>query len=153
MFTHEEKIQRNKALVKYRGEHPNESLSSIALAFNITKQRVSQILHTEEQKRWYWAGGKQIRQRWQRELRIEVLTHYGNGKCACVGCGESRLACLTIDHIYGWGNQHRKQSKRYGYSFYIQLKRDDYPKGYQTLCMNCQFCKIVLDKSHDKREL
>ena len=33
--------------------------------------------------------------------RIEVLTHYGKGKCACVRCGESRLACLSLDHIKG----------------------------------------------------
>lgn len=148
-FTHEEKRQRNKALIMYRKEHPNKSLSDVALAFNITRQRVTQILHCEDQKRWYRSGGKQIKQKVQRELRVGVLTHYGKGRCACVGCGESRLACLTIDHIHGWGNQHRKKSKRYGYSFYAWLRRNNYPKDYQTLCMNCQFVKMVLDKSHE----
>lgn len=150
MFTHEEKLRRNEALVKHRMEYPNESLSNVALVFSITKQRVSQILHTECQKRWYRAGGKEHQQKWREELKIDVLTHYGNGKCACVGCGESRSACLSIDHIDGGGNQQRKRGERAGYHLYLLLKRNGFPRGYQTLCMNCQFVKVVLDKSHER---
>ena len=76
-----------------------------------------------------------------RNLKIEVLTHYGNGKCACVRCGESRIACLSIDHIGGGGNKQRIGKLRASTTFYRWLKTEGYPEGYQTLCMNDQFVK------------
>ena len=76
-----------------------------------------------------------------RKLKVEVLTYYGKDKCACVMCNESNLACLSIDHINGRGTRHRKGSLRTSHSFYLWLKKNDYPVGYQTLCMNCQFVK------------
>jgi len=82
-------------------------------------------------------------------LKIEVLTHYGNGKCTCVICGENRLPCLSIDHINGGGGQHRKSLGKYGYSgvrFYKWLKDNNFPSGFRTLCMNDQF--LV---EHEKR--
>jgi len=93
------------------------------------------------------------------KVKINTLTHYGKGRLACVICGESRLACLSIDHINGGGNTHRRQLKLErerkisekrsfsGWNFYVWLKKEGYPEGYQTLCMNCQFCKRVLDNS------
>ena len=74
-------------------------------------------------------------------FKAEVLTHYGGGKCACVKCGESRMACLSIDHIEGGGNKQRVGNLRASTTFYRWLKAEGYPKGYQTLCMNCQFVK------------
>ncbi len=56
-----------------------------------------------------------------REEKIKVLTHYGNDILACVACGEKRLACLTIDHIGGGGNKHRKRINKEGNSFYFWL--------------------------------
>lgn len=74
-------------------------------------------------------------------LKAEVLKHYGNGRLACVKCGEDRLACLSIDHIDGGGNIHRKIIARSSGAFYKWLKDKGYPRGYQTLCMNDQFVK------------
>ena len=71
----------------------------------------------------------------------DVLTHYGNGKCACVWCSEGRMACLSIDHIAGGGNKQRKGSLRTSDMFYRWLQKNNYPEGFQTLCMNCQFVK------------
>lgn len=78
----------------------------------------------------------------RQQIKIDVLTYYGNGKCACVKCDESRLACLSIDHIGGGGNKHRKElfGTRSG-NIYNWLIENGYPSGYQTLCMNCQFLK------------
>lgn len=78
--------------------------------------------------------------RWRLHLRIEVLTHYGNGKLACVKCGEDSIFCLTLDHIEGGGNKHKKRIGG-AVKLYPLLKRQGYPKGYQTLCMNCQWKK------------
>lgn len=73
------------------------------------------------------------------KLKEEVLTHYGGGKCACIKCGQADLACLSIDHIEGGGTR-EKNEKGIG-SYYLWLKKNNYPEGYQTLCMNCQFVK------------
>lgn len=86
--------------------------------------------------------------------KVEVLTHYGHGKLACVVCGEKRKDCLSIDHINGKGNEHRKQLHlRSGQPFYRWLKRNNYPLGYQTLCMNCQFIKRMGLREHRKRKV
>lgn len=75
-----------------------------------------------------------------RKLRNECLIHYGGDppKCAC--CGECNIEFLTIDHINGGGNQHRRQlGSRLGIGshFYIWLKKSDFPEGFQVLCYNC----------------
>jgi len=101
-------------------------------------------------KRWYQEVGKQREAIARIEIKTEVLTHYGKGRLACVMCGESRLACLSIDHIAGGGISHRKELNAYGYRFYKKLKRDNFPKGYQTLCMNCQFVKAIFDRTKSK---
>lgn len=74
-------------------------------------------------------------------LKIDVLTHYGNGKCACVRCGYSDIRALTLDHINGGGHQQRRDTGKSGLTFYIWLKQKGYPSGLQTYCCNCQFLK------------
>ena len=103
-------------------------------------------------KSWYQEVGKKREAQARIDIKLETLTHYGNGRLACMMCGESRLACLSLDHIDGSGCQERKRfgSSRYGYKFYLYLKKSNYPKGYQTLCMNCQFVKAVLDRARAK---
>ena len=44
-----------------------------------------------------------VGRRWRLKVKREVLTHYGNDKLACVKCGEENIACLSIDHINGGG--------------------------------------------------
>lgn len=91
----------------------------------------------------YWESRERVRQ-YRMEARREVLTHYGNGKHACVGCGFSDDRALSLDHIDGGG---RKETKG-GVSFYCHLRNNNYPEGYQTLCMNCQFIKRVEKKEY-----
>ena len=82
-------------------------------------------------------------QRWQTKVKTDVLGHYGSGKLGCVKCGFTDIRALSIDHINGDGATHRKVIKMSGQRFYRWLKVNDYPKGYQTLCMNCQFIKAA----------
>lgn len=86
------------------------------------------------------------------KLRLIVLLHYGGSppKCAC--CGTENINVLTIDHIYGGGNQHRKKiGGRLGTKFYLWLIKNNFPKGYQVLCRNCNWIerlrkdKLVMD--------
>jgi hypothetical protein len=74
-------------------------------------------------------------------MKLTVLTHYGNGKCACIGCGFSDIRALSIDHINGDGAQHRRESSTIHSKLYYWLIKHNLPEGYQTLCMNCQFIK------------
>ena len=96
-------------------------------------------------KRSYWENrDKYIAQnrKARSERKIEVLTHYSNGKLSCVRCGFADLRALSIDHINGNGTAHRMiLGKLVGANFYKWLKNNDYPEDYQTLCMNCQFIK------------
>ena len=82
------------------------------------------------------------------QKKTSVITYYGGGKCACVRCGFSDLRALTIDHINGHGNQHRKENHTHtGLHFYKWLISNSYPSGFRTLCGNCQ--SIV---EHERRD-
>ncbi len=64
------------------------------------------------------------------------------GGCICKCCGITQSVFLSIDHIDNNGNQHRKEiQNKGGYHFYTWLKKNNYPPGYQVLCMNCNFGK------------
>jgi hypothetical protein len=75
------------------------------------------------------------------EKKELVLTHYGGSKLVCVKCGFADVRALSIDHINGGGRRHREGSLRSSGSFYSWLMKNNFPEGYQTLCMNCQFIK------------
>jgi len=79
-------------------------------------------------KKQYWRA--------QREF---VLQHYSRNKLCCKCCGEKTYEFLSLDHIKGGGNQHRKKlGSKYIFS---QLISDGLPKGYQVLCHNCNLAK------------
>lgn len=125
--------------------------------FSITRQRVHQILtgykpegYRENKKRYrkrYYATaeGKVARAKCYKKIAVRrkylVLKHYGNGKVACVNCGFSDIDALSIDHIEGGGTAHKKHLRALGNSLYTWLLKNNYPKGFQTLCMNCQWLK------------
>ncbi len=79
------------------------------------------------------------------KLKREVFSHYCGGEARCQECKQiDDLGLLTIDHINGGGNKHRREiGKRNcgGYKIYQWLKRNSYPEGFQVLCFNCQFKK------------
>jgi len=75
-------------------------------------------------------------------LKIEVLTHYGERKLACLKCGFSDIRALCLDHINGKGAEKRRQVNESGWHLHKWLKSHGYPKGYQTLCANCNLIKV-----------
>ncbi len=86
----------------------------------------------------YYAANRELRIARFRESRVrrkrEAIEAYG-GRCVC--CAETELAFLTIDHVNGGGNQHRKVIGG-GDSMYRWLCRNGYPQDdYQVLCFNC----------------
>lgn len=85
---------------------------------------------------------------WRLQQKTLVLTHYGDGKLQCMRCGFEDIRALSLDHIAGGGNEHRKTHKSSA-GIYAYLKVNNYPQGYQTLCMNCQFIKRFENNEHN----
>lgn len=83
------------------------------------------------------------------KIKIIVLTKYGNGKLACVHCGFDDLRALCIDHIDGGGKE-EYDSLPSPDAMYRKLIKNNYPKGYQTLCMNCNWIKRDENKELEK---
>ena len=74
------------------------------------------------------------------QIREEVINFYSNNdpKCAC--CGEKEFAFLSIDHIHNDGAKDRN-TRGTGSNLYRSLKRENFPRGFQILCHNCNMAK------------
>jgi hypothetical protein len=87
---------------------------------------------------------KAFHERCRDELLAAIFGHYGSS-CAC--CGDT--GNLSIDHINGSGAEHRASlaaagaTNVTGQAFYRWLVRNDFPDGYQTLCVPCNASKGV----------
>ena len=77
-------------------------------------------------------------------IKKEVLQQYSIDELKCACCGEKEIVFLTLDHIDGGGNEHRRELAKIGIkggNFYRLLKKQEYPPGYQVLCFNCNLAK------------
>lgn len=76
------------------------------------------------------------------QAKAAVFAAYGD-KCAC--CGETEKCFLSIDHVNNDGAKFRREvlgnRTLAGFHTYRWLMRHNFPKGYQVLCMNCQWGK------------
>ena len=71
------------------------------------------------------------------EIRDKVFAAYGGYICNC--CGETEPSFLSIDHVNNDGAEHgRKIGNSYSYRW---LLINNFPSGFQVLCMNCQWGK------------
>ena len=73
-------------------------------------------------------------------IKCEVMRHY-SPSLTCQRCGIADLRVLSVDHIDGGGNAHKKREGTT--NIYYWLKRHGFPPGFQILCMNCQWIKKV----------
>ncbi len=121
------------------------------------KQRLYRVSHIEqyrERDRHNRINNKDKRREQEklrkRRIRLEVLTHYGNSKLACVYCGFNNSDALTIDHINNDGAKQRCQTGwGSGSGTYYWLKKNNFPLGFQTLCANCQMIKEKLRRDRE----
>ncbi len=75
------------------------------------------------------------------KMKASILEKYG-GVCQC--CGERNPIFLSIDHINGKGRQHRQSvGLKSSAALYSWLKRNNFPKGFQVLCYNCNMGKYL----------
>jgi len=86
---------------------------------------------------------KQYSRRSNRKLKIDVLSHYSNGIIKCARCGINDIDILCLDHINGNGENHRRKLGKQGNGLHIYwwLKNNNYPLGFQVLCLNCNWKK------------
>lgn len=93
----------------------------------------------EAQRRFMANHPEYQKGRW-RELKNQIFSHYGN-ECAC--CGSTKR--LSVDHVNGGGNEHRIElfgkKNSSGMRFYLWLIRENFPPGYQVLCLPCNASK------------
>jgi hypothetical protein len=101
--------------------------------------------HREKARKWRLDHPEQDREQGRKDiarLKRDVIGHYSpNLRCVC--CGYADIRALCIDHIEGGGNAHRNAVSRGlgGQHFYRWLKQNEYPPGFQVLCMNCHTLK------------
>ena len=106
-----DRIQRNRPGVKARKDEQNKvRYSRPEVKAQITKQM------------------KVLRDRY----RQDCFGHYG-WACAC--CDKTVERFLTIDHVGGGGNNHRKEIG--GKNMYRWLVVNNFPAGFRTLCSSC----------------
>lgn len=88
------------------------------------------------------------RRKWNWDSKMDIINKYG-GKCEC--CGETNPKFLSVDHIKGKGNEHRKTIGTV--SIYIWLRKNNYPSGFQILCYNCNNAKAYWGVCPHQEEL
>lgn len=96
--------------------------------------RKNRVKVMERTKKWTKNNAEHLREL-RKKIRFDVLNFYSFGKLECACCGEKEYRFLTIDHVNGGGNKHRKE-KNIG-SLPMWLESRDFPEGYQVLCYNC----------------
>lgn len=81
-------------------------------------------------------SGKTYLAEYRAKIKREAIEAYG-GKCAC--CGEVEPVFLTLDHVDGKGNEHRKEVGKT--DMWAWARRNGFPDLFQVLCFNCNFAK------------
>lgn len=127
--------QSSRSLKRRHGFiYPDGLLESSKNRKNTTAMNL--VVKSKEQLKEY----RELQHLYMRLSKRAIFEHYGGNppKCAC--CGETTLEFLTIDHVNGGGNKHRKEIGGGG-NFYRWLVKNDFPEGFQVLCMNCNWAK------------
>jgi len=84
---------------------------------------------------------RQRQKKSHKQLKDLVFAAYGGYICTCPGCTETAEEFMTIDHINGGGNAHRRAENFRGREFYRWLRDNDFPAGFGVLCLNCNFSR------------
>ncbi len=93
----------------------------------------------ESQKKYRYKNFKQMQKKRKyrdRQMKIEVFTHYSQGTPNCVCCNETIIEFLSLDHINNDGAKDRSKGLT-GTNMYRYVKKTGYPKHFQVMCHNC----------------
>jgi hypothetical protein len=140
----------NKEEIKARNKRYYEANKSLVLIRIEEWQNANPEKYKAAQNQWVNNNREKVRdsankyarnnkakakERWQ-AMRRMVMEAYGGPVCSC--CGETIYEFLTIDHINNDGAEHRRAIGQHLYRWLIE---NDYPSGFQVLCMNCNYGK------------
>ena len=134
-------MSAKEQMEKYRKNHPD---------FVVRQTEKSRLRMQEKRKdpvkRALFVKG--VRE-WRARLREEIFNHYSNGKQKCLICGFSDKRALCLDHIANDGAEHRRSVSAKWHrggnavAIYLDLKKRNFPPGFQILCCNCNRIKEV----------
>ena len=123
---------------EYRRKHPEQVKAALRKYMEAHREE-----RREDSRRWRKEHPAEVRAnnaKYRREIKAAAFRAYGGALCVC--CGETETAFLSIDHINGGGNKHRRAimaGKAGGGQLYYWLKKNHYPLGFRVLCLNCNF--------------
>jgi len=89
---------------------------------------------------------------WSAQLKIETLSHYGKRgrpQCCWRNCNIVDIDMLSLDHVENDGAKARKGRNKGGVCWYSELRKNKFPKGFQTLCFNHQMKKEILKRRNE----
>lgn len=120
-----------------------------------TKNRERIQKKSREQYRINTAQKLAYSKKYAQKVKVELVSHYApDMRCQCEDtncwhqerCTVNNLRILTMEHPNGGGNKQRKQLAIQGTTFYLWLRRNNYPEGFQVLCMNCNWMRRYMLK-------
>lgn len=102
---------------------------------------------------YYQRKARENAWRYRLTVKVKVLGHYSNQTFTCGCCGESERDFLTINHLDGEGNRQSKELgiPRSSHRLCEWLIRNEFPAGYQVLCMKCNVAKGLYGACPHKR--
>lgn len=102
------------------------------------KQCAKECRETNEAKKRHREKERERR----KQTKQNIIAHYSNQTMCCAICKFDDIRALSVDHIEGGGNKHRKSLNfKAGHQFYNWLVQNKFPEGFRILCMNCQFIR------------
>ncbi len=147
-------MNRKKRINQLRNK--GKTYKEIGKIFNISRQRIWEIfkmnrLSYKEKCLKYPNFFKKLSNKNKikyRKYKNKVIKYYSGNTMKCCNCGFDNINCLEIDHINNNGAEERKKIGS-GIQFYRWLIKNNFPKGYQVLCKNCNWLKYLdfLNKS------
>ncbi len=142
------KEKQNQAYLKYY--YSEKGQKKIKTYRNSSKVKKRQKKYHEKYRKTkkYKKGMRAYRDK----IKRLVYEHYSPNGIKCKKCSFDDIRALSIDHIKGKGHLHRLKVG-FGNALYRWIVRNNYPKGFQILCMNCQFIKRYENKEIPEREV
>lgn len=139
-----EKILSRERSKRWRERHPTYSKDYYAN----NKEKLRSYMNSWKRENRISGDGAKRESNERLRLKCEVMSHYSSTETLrCAMCGIEDVRILCIDHISGNGAEQRRTvngvPRSLGAPFYRWLRRNNYPTGYQILCLNCNVIKRI----------
>ena len=141
MYTDSQKKYSKSEKFKKASKKYRESDKGQTIAKKYRESKRGKEIRANINKKWVRSKkGMECRKFYRFSLKIIGIQVYSHGKMCCENCGYGKnIDCLDIDHINNDGAEFRKKNR--GISIYAWLQKNNYPKGFQILCKNCNWEK------------